>query len=305
MTYRPSNCAALADAAAARGCRIAYEALAWGVHVSTWDHAWDVVKRADHPALGLCLDSFHIGSLGGTLDRLIEVPAAKLLFVQLADAPRLAMDVLQWSRHHRVFPGQGSFDLTEFTSRVLAAGYDGPLSLEVFNDVFRQSDPARTAVDARRSLLVLEDSVAARAPQHRPSTLRRLPPASASHGVGFVELSVDGISGPIIGDALTSLGFTHTGQHRSKPVELWEQADARVVLNSAVVRVEQSPGLAAINGIAVDSADPVERCAPSRGTVGAARASPQRSGRVGPRDLPRSRRLGGDLLQGCQPHQAS
>jgi 4-hydroxyphenylpyruvate dioxygenase len=247
----------LADSAAARGCRIAYEALAWGVHVSTWDHAWDIVKKADHPALGLCLDSFHIGSLGGTLDRLIEVPAATLFFVQLADAPRLAMDVLQWSRHHRVFPGQGSFDLVEFTSRVLNAGYEGPLSLEVFNDVFRQSDPARTAVDGRRSLLVLEDSVAARAPHTDQSTLRRLPQASTSLGIGFVELSVDGISGPIIGDALTSLGFTHTGQHRSKPVELWEQADARVVVNSAVVRVEQSPGLAAINAIAVDSADPV------------------------------------------------
>ncbi len=178
--------------------------------------------------------------------------------MQLADAPRLAMDVLQWSRHHRVFPGQGSFDLTDFTSRVVAAGYDGPLSLEVFNDVFRQSDPARTAVDARRSLLVLEDSVATFAPNaHRPA-LRRLPDPPAVQGVGFVELSVDGISGPIVGDVLTTLGFVHTGQHRSKPVELWEQAGVRVVLNSAVVRAEQSPGRSAINGIAVESEDPVE-----------------------------------------------
>jgi 4-hydroxyphenylpyruvate dioxygenase len=245
----------LADAAAARGVRIAYEALAWGTHVSRWDHAWDVVRRAAHPALGLCLDSFHIGSLGTPLDRLAEVPADRLFFLQLADAPRLAMDVLQWSRHHRVFPGQGSFGLTDFTTRVLAAGYRGPLSLEVFNDVFRQADPARTAVDARRSLLVLEDSVARSVRQH-DGALARLPDAAPVSGFGFVELSVDGVSGPKMADVLTSLGFAHTGQHRSKPVQLWEQGDARIVLNSAVVRVEESPGLAAVNGIAVDSADP-------------------------------------------------
>ena len=63
------------------------------------------------------------------------------------------MDVLQWSRHYRCFPGQGGFDLAAFVAHVLATGYDGPLSLEVFNDVFRQADPERTAVDAMRSLL--------------------------------------------------------------------------------------------------------------------------------------------------------
>ena len=60
------------------------------------------------------------------------------------------MDVLQWSRHYRLFPGQGAFDLPAFLGHVLAAGYTGPLSLEVFNDVFRQSDPRRAAVDAHR-----------------------------------------------------------------------------------------------------------------------------------------------------------
>jgi 4-hydroxyphenylpyruvate dioxygenase len=54
------------------------------------------------------------------------------------------MDVLQWSRHHRLFPGQGEFDLTAFTGHVLATGYRGPLSPEVFNDVYRQADPRST-----------------------------------------------------------------------------------------------------------------------------------------------------------------
>ena len=73
------------------------------------------------------------------------------------------MDVLSWSRHHRLFPGEGAWDLGAFVGHVLRAGYTGPLSLEVFNDVFRQTDVERTARQARRSLTWLEDLVAGQA----------------------------------------------------------------------------------------------------------------------------------------------
>ena len=175
---------ALAVRAADRGIRVAYEALAWGRHVNEYDHSWRLVQEADHQALGVCLDSFHILSRGSNLDAIADIPAEKLFFLQLADAPHLVMDVLQWSRHYRCFPGQGGFDLADFTARVLDTGYDGPLSLEVFNDVFRQADPGRMAVDAMRSLLILEESITA--PGHR-----RLPPPPALHGYAFVELAVE------------------------------------------------------------------------------------------------------------------
>jgi 4-hydroxyphenylpyruvate dioxygenase len=233
---------ALAGRAGERGMRIAYEALAWGRHVSTWDRSWRIVQRADHPALGLCLDSFHVLSREAEPDGIAGVTPGKIFFLQLADAPHLSMDVLQWSRHHRLFPGQGAFDLPRFVRLVLAAGYDGPLSLEVFNDVFRQSDPGRTAIDAMRSLIALEDHIGG----------RRLPPAPELTGHAFTEFTVDGRSRPELRSALRGLGFAHTGQHRTKPVELWEQGAARIVLNSAVTH----PGPAAISAFAVTSTDP-------------------------------------------------
>jgi 4-hydroxyphenylpyruvate dioxygenase len=159
---------ALAEHAAARGIRIAYEALAWGRHVSQYDHAWRIVDAADHPALGICLDSFHILARATPLDTIADIPSGKLLFCQLADAPDLAVDVRRWSRHYRCLPGQGAFDLVDFTTRVLQAGYDGPLSLEVFSDALRAADPERVAHDARRSLAALEAQLrhAALAGQH-------------------------------------------------------------------------------------------------------------------------------------------
>lgn len=234
---------ALAARAAERGIRVAYEALAWGRRVNEYDHAWRIVESADHPALGVCLDSFHILSRGSSLDAIADIPAEKLFFLQLADAPHLVMDVLQWSRHYRCFPGQGGFDLADFTARVLAAGYRGPLSLEVFNDVFRQADPARMAVDAMRSLLILEESIAApeRRVLARPPRLR---------GYAFVELAVEPTSAGETQRVLHAMGFAPSAQHRTKPVTLWRGGDVRVLLNAGA---PVAPGIAAI---AVESSDP-------------------------------------------------
>jgi 4-hydroxyphenylpyruvate dioxygenase len=233
----------LAELAAERGMRIAYEALAWGRHVSTWQHSWDIVRRAAHPALGLCLDSFHVLSRTDDYAAIAQLPGDRIFFLQLADAPRLHMDVLQWSRHHRLFPLQGGLDLAGFTRAVLAAGYRGPLSLEVFNDVFRQADPRRTAIDARRSLIALQDTIEA-----------ALTPAPGLSGIAFAEIGVDGQSGPALERMLQALGFTHTGQHRSKPVQLWEQQRARILLNSGTVHLPEAS--AAIRAFALESDRP-------------------------------------------------
>ena len=227
---------ALAERAAGRGLRIAYEALAWGRHVNQYDHAWRIAAAGDHPALGTCLDSFHILSVGSDLDAIADIPGEKVFFLQLADAPHLVMEVLQWSRHYRCFPGQGAFDLADFVRRVLATGYEGPLSLEVFNDVFRQADPDRTAVDAMRSLLVLEDD---------------LPPSPRLDGFAFVEIGVDADSAPETEALLQAIGFAHVGPHRSKPVQLWQHGDIRIVLNHGAG--DDDPEVVAV---AVESADP-------------------------------------------------
>ena len=252
----------LADLAGERGVRIAYEALAWGRHVSTWDHSWDIVRRADHPALGLCLDSFHVLSRTDRYARIAELPGDRVFFLQLADAPRLDMDVLQWSRHHRLFPLQGNLDLVGFTRAVMATGYRGPLSLEVFNDVFRQADPHRTAVDARRSLIALQDA-----------TTAALTPAPELTGIAFTELGVDAQARPRMETLLGALGFTHAGQHRSKPVQLWEQGGTRILLNS---NPGENQGAAAIRAFALESTDPEQ--------------SARRAGQLLARPLPRQRR---------------
>ena len=236
---------ALAERAAARNLRIGYEALAWGKYVRHYAEAWAIVREADHPHLGLILDSFHILSLGDDPSGIAALPSDKIFFLQLADAPRLSMDVLQWSRHYRCFPGQGQLDLTGFLEQVLIAGYSGPLSLEIFNDVFREAPNRRTAIDAMQSLLFLESQTRARferitvrdAARKRTEVLRRVelfdPPAPpAIDGVAFVEFAVDDTAAAALAALLHALGFRRAGRHRSKNVTLYRQGDIHLVLNA-------------------------------------------------------------------------
>ncbi len=217
-----ADLAEMAERAAKRGLRVGYEALAWGRHVKRWRHAWDIVQRAAHPALGLILDSFHTLSLDDDPSGIAELPGERIFFVQLADAPKLAMDVLSWSRHFRNFPGQGGLDVTGFTRAVLASGYRGPLSLEIFNDEFRATSARLTARDGLRSLIYAEFEAGG----------PPLPPAPQFHGVEFVEFALDDESGAALAQFVEALGFRRAGTHRSKSVELYRQGEINLVLNT-------------------------------------------------------------------------
>lgn len=158
-------------------------------------------------------------------------------------------------------PRPGEFDLPRFVDHVLTAGYAGPLSLEVFNDVFRQSAPVHTAVDALRSLLVLEESVARRSP---PKTvafgLTCPPPVPTLSGHAVVELSADAGSASEVACALTSFGFTKTGSHRSSNTQLWQQGDARILLNESS---SVATGVTEITSLGIDSDSQQQLAAPA------------------------------------------
>ncbi|PSL00886.1 4-hydroxyphenylpyruvate dioxygenase [Murinocardiopsis flavida] len=255
----------LAGLAAEHGIRVAYEALAWGRNVSDYYHAWRIVRAADHPALGTCLDSFHILSRGADPAAIESIPGDRIFFLQLADAPLLAMDVLQWSRHYRCFPGQGGLDVAGVLAAALRAGYTGPASLEVFNDVYRRTEPERAAVDAMRSLIALQEQTAglpSAAPRTRgaaaPVDLRVPPPPVPATGFAFAEVAVSPVGGERVAALLTALGFARTGTHASKPVALWERGQARVLLNAAA---GESGAAAEVTAIGLETAAPTEAVA--------------------------------------------
>jgi len=274
----------LAEHAGARGLRIGYEALAWGRHVNTYQQVWDIVRQADHPSLGVLLDSFHTLSLKGDPRAIADIPGDKIFFVQMADAPILAMDVLEWSRHFRCFPGQGEFDLPGFLAPIIQSGYAGPLSLEIFNDGFRAAPPRANAADGLRSLLYLEEKTRQRLEQEATPVANReilfeTPKASEYNGIEFLEFAVDESLGAKLSNWLERLGFVKAGQHRSKNVSLLRQGDINLILNSEPYSFAHSffeahgPSLCATAVRVKDSASALARAVaykgqPYRGLVG-------------------------------------
>lgn len=221
-TRAAADLAEMAERAKRRGLRVGYEALAWGRHVNRWRHAWNIVQAADHEALGLIVDSFHTLAVDDDASSIATVPAKKLFFVQLADAPKLAMDSLSWSRHFRNFPGQGQLPVADFLRAVLDAGYQGPLSLEIFNDEFRAAPARLIARDGLRSLLLVEAEAGA----------TTLPPPPRFDGIEFIEFAVDDEAARRLGEQLRDLGLHYVGRHRSKAVDLFRQGRVNFVLNS-------------------------------------------------------------------------
>lgn len=121
--------------------KFAYENLAWGTFVDTWEGVWEVVRRVDRWNFGVCFDTFNIvgrvwadperedgkvekdpkGRLADSLKRMVkEVDVKKVWYVQVVGAERMRRPLVEghewyvegqparmsWSRNARLFYGE-------------------------------------------------------------------------------------------------------------------------------------------------------------------------------------------------------
>ncbi len=144
----------LADEAAKRGLRVAYEGMAWSTLNHTLPDAHRAIALAGAPNLGLVVDAFHIFVRGRTAADLDGVPPERIYLVQLSDcdhavAPEAYRDT---ARHDRLLPGQGRFPLATLTRKLQAMNYGGAIGLEVFNDQLKAQPPEQVARQAFAAL---------------------------------------------------------------------------------------------------------------------------------------------------------
>jgi 4-hydroxyphenylpyruvate dioxygenase len=275
----------LAERAAALGLRIAYAALPWATHVRRLEDAWSLVQTADHPALGLCLNAYHVIAADSAVS---GIAGARIFAVQLNDAPRIDAAGRRWNWLAGCFPGQGDLDVGGFLRAVLATGYDGPLALDVRNDEFQGASSFGVAEDGHRALLLLEEQVGA-AGFHPP-------PPPAICGVSFLEFAASHTMSGGLQAWMERFGFRTLGRHRSKQVFLLRNGAVNLVINA-------EPGSFAESFFYVHGSSV---CALGLRTADAERAMAramafgckQFVGRVGPNELeiPAVRMLDGSLI---------
>lgn len=171
--------------------RFAYEALAWGTHVDTWDDAWSIVNAVDRPNFGTCLDTFNLAgrvfadpaSPSGLNPNAVEdmqlsisklrsdLPHAleKVFYVEVCDGERLDQPLVKghpwydaeqpprmsWSRNARLFPFEqpGYLPAIEILEAICEAGYHGHISFELFSRTANQPEPSVPEDHARRGIV--------------------------------------------------------------------------------------------------------------------------------------------------------
>ncbi len=218
----------LGERAAARGLRVGYEALAWGKYVSDHREAWSLVQQVNHAAVGLVLDSFSTLKHDGSLEALRSIDVNKLFHVQIADAPDLPISPEWLSQHFRCMPGQGDLPVVEFAAVVQDLGYQGALSLEIFNDHFRSAPTEGIAMDGMRSLTYLQEEL------NRVRRRRSLPvgdPRIVCQNVEFFEFCASEEEAPRLEQMLRKMGFVLTERHRRKAVTRWRQGEINLLIN--------------------------------------------------------------------------
>lgn len=220
----------LGERAARRGLKVGYEALAWGKHINDHRDAWEVVRRVDHPNVGIILDSFHTLARKIDVASIRSIPKDKIFIVQLADAPLINMDLLYWSRHFRNMPGEGDLPVKDFLAAVTATGYDGFLSLEIFNDQFRGGSAGAISADGHRSLIYLVDQVRNENPSLQINA-PAMPPRIEVEGIEFVEFAPGDDDAEHIEMLFRSLGFVEAGRHVTKDVTWFRQGNINLLVN--------------------------------------------------------------------------
>jgi 4-hydroxyphenylpyruvate dioxygenase len=145
----------LGDLAKSQGMRIAFEPMSQGQWINTWQLGWQMVQDVDHPQLGLVLDASHIFLSGTSLDGIEKLPGERIFLCEVSDFPDAKLDRREMLRNYRLFPGEGSRPIRELVERMMATGYEGPFSAEVFNARYRAADPRFVAMRGMESLKAL------------------------------------------------------------------------------------------------------------------------------------------------------
>ena len=122
----------------------AMEFLGFFHNVYRLDQALQIAHAAEHEDACIVLDPFHLFRGGSGFDKIADVPANMIGICHFNDAPASPPRIDQRDEH-RVYPGDGILPLVQMLRNLAAGGYQGALSLELFNPSYWEEDAASVA----------------------------------------------------------------------------------------------------------------------------------------------------------------
>ena len=126
------------------GVKPAMEFLGFVEDINTIEDALEIITIAGHPDGTIVLDPFHIFRGGGSLESIAPLKPEQIAVCHFNDAPAQPPREQQ-ADGDRVYPGDSMLDMPRMIALLKQIGYDGWLSLELFNEKLWQQDPLEVA----------------------------------------------------------------------------------------------------------------------------------------------------------------
>ncbi len=119
--------------------RLAVECSSRSSFCSSLDTTLSFLAACGQPNVGVCLDLFHFYTGPSKFDDLLLLNPNNLFHVQVCDLAGVARELAD--DRDRIFPGEGDFRLEPIFDVLRRSGYDGVVSLELFNPTLWQVKP--------------------------------------------------------------------------------------------------------------------------------------------------------------------
>lgn len=107
--------------------------------VRTYAHAMEIVERTGADNVGLLVDTWHHFAGGSKPEELLGPGSDKIFTVHIGDAPDKAPLTLR--RNECIWPGDGAAPIPEMLRNLKTVGYEGIVSVEIFDPGVQAMDP--------------------------------------------------------------------------------------------------------------------------------------------------------------------
>jgi sugar phosphate isomerase/epimerase len=146
----------LADQAANHGTRVAIETMPFSI-IATVPMGAEIISAAEHPAVGLLIDAWHVFRANTSLEELHDSLTPEMIFgVELDDAAAVVVgNLFEDTLNHRLLCGEGFFDLPGLVAALRGLGFDGPWGVEILSSSFRRLPVAQAVKMAAESALTV------------------------------------------------------------------------------------------------------------------------------------------------------
>ncbi|MBY0586833.1 sugar phosphate isomerase/epimerase [bacterium] len=143
----------LLDVSLTFGVPASVEFLGFVEGINTLEEAWAICSGPGNSAATVTPDIWHLFRGGSNLATLDQIPADHISCFHWNDAPREPAR-LEQNDSHRVYPGDGIMPLAQIADQLRKKGWEGCLTLELFNPEYWKEDPlvvAKTGLEKMKA----------------------------------------------------------------------------------------------------------------------------------------------------------